>query len=114
MKKTPETPQITAEPEKVAGCCAPPCSPVLNLYAGIGGNRHHWSGRDVVAVDLPRLVRLFPVPWSFDVFAHPAPKYSKATIYAADSTRIAQTFGADSEGLAQLIVTAVNQYLPNA
>ena len=65
------------------------------------------------AVDLPRLVRLFPVPWSFDVFAHPAPKYSKAPIYAADSTRIAQTFGADSEGLAQLIVTAVNQYLPN-
>lgn len=27
------------------------CSPALNLYAGIGGNRHHWTGRHVVAVE---------------------------------------------------------------
>ena len=71
------------------------------------------EGVEVVEASLPRLVRLFPVPWSFDVFAHPAPKYSKAPIYAADSTRIAQTSGENSEELAQLIVEAVNQYLPN-
>lgn len=44
----PETvEQLNAE----AGCPATLCSPALNLYAGIGGNRHHWKGGKVVAVE---------------------------------------------------------------
>lgn len=55
----------------------------------------------------------FPLPWSFDSLPHSIPRYSSATIYAADSTWIAQNKGQHSEPLARLIVDAVNSQPPN-
>jgi len=66
-------------------------------------------------VDLDRLVRLFPIPWERDVTKQEVPpERLTATIYAADSTRICETKGEHAADLAQVIVDAVNNYLPNA
>lgn len=65
-------------------------------------------------VDLDRLVRLFPTPWERDVTAQEVPPSRlTATIFAADSTRICETKGEHAADLAQIIVDAVNNYLPN-
>lgn len=66
-------------------------------------------------VDLPRLVRLFPSPWSFDTSPQETPpsRYS-AVIYSADSTRICETRGENAVALAKLIINAVNHSLSNA
>lgn len=61
------------------------------------------------------LVRLFPPPWSFDPSCQETPpERHSAWVFAADSTRICETRGADADALARLIVGAVNQYLPNS
>lgn len=66
-------------------------------------------------VALDRLVRLFPLPWELDVTAQEVPpERLTATIYAADSTRICETKGEHAADLAQMIVDAVNNYLPNS
>jgi hypothetical protein len=73
------------------------------------------AGRETAPpVDLDRLVRLFPTPWGRTVTAQevPLPRLT-ATIFAADSTRICETKGEHAADLAQMIVTAVNNYLPN-
>lgn len=46
--------------EREAGSRALLCSPALNLYAGIGGNRHHWKGGKVVAVEYdPKIAAVY-------------------------------------------------------
>lgn len=65
-------------------------------------------------VDMTRLVRLFPSPWSFDTSPQETPpsRYS-AVIYSADSTRICETRGENAVALAKLIINAVNHSLSN-
>lgn len=66
----------------------------------------------VPPVDVPRLARMFPAPWSFDTSLQETPPNRKcATIYAADSTRICTTRGEDAGELARMIVEAVNHCL---
>jgi len=70
----------TTTSEARQGLVSTSCSPVLNLYAGIGGNRHHWKGRDVVAVEYDEKIaaeysRRFP---NDEVIVGDAHEYLKA------------------------------------
>lgn len=57
----------------------------------------------------PRLVQLFPQPWSFDVSPQETPAdRNSAMVYTAGSTPVCETRGEHAEALAKLIVESVN------
>lgn len=51
---------------------------------------------------------MFPVPWEVDWFPSAVGSRCQAVIYAADSTRVAETKGEHAKELAELIVNSVN------
>jgi DNA (cytosine-5)-methyltransferase 1 len=60
MNQTLSKPETVEQLDAKAGCPALFCSPALNLYAGIGGNRHHWTGGKVTAVEYdPKIAAVY-------------------------------------------------------